>query len=176
MQVILFRNIERVGMQGDIVNVAPGYFRNYLGPRGMAAEATEATLRRLELKRKKLQAQAEIQRNEARALAKRLAEVKLQFTRKATDQHKLFGSVNDHDVLEALTQAGFAFERRQILLHDPIKTTGVHMVRIRLEGNLIAEVAVKVDADVATEPQAAGDAKPTAEAQPPAADAAPEAS
>jgi large subunit ribosomal protein L9 len=169
MQIVLFKNIERLGMQGDIVNVAPGYYRNYLGPHGIAAEATEGTLRRLSFKRKKLQAEADIQRKEAQALAGRLAGVELAFARKATDTHKLFGSVSEHDILDKLKEAGFEFERRQLLLREPIKTTGVHHCRIRLESNLTVDLKVTVEPEGAPVPEEGAAPTVAAAEAPPAA-------
>jgi large subunit ribosomal protein L9 len=147
MQVILFKNIERLGMQGDVVNVASGYFRNYLGPRGIALEATATNLGRLEIKRKKLHEEAQRQVNEAGDLAKRLSGVPIKFVMKATDNERLFGSVADHDILEKLNQAGFAIERRQIILREPIKTVGTHNVKIKLVGHVEGQVTVVVEAE-----------------------------
>jgi large subunit ribosomal protein L9 len=145
MQVILFQNIEKLGMQGDIVNVANGYYRNYLGPRGAALEATAGNLKRLEVKRHKLQAEAEKQVQEAEAFSKQLAAAKIHFVMKAHDGDKLFGSVHDHEILEQLVAQGFNLERRQILLREPIKTTGTHTVRVRLVGQVDAFVHVTVE-------------------------------
>lgn len=172
MQIILFKNIERLGMQGDIVNVAGGYFRNYLGPHGLAVEATAGTLKRLDLKRKKLQVEAEGQRNEAKAMAKRLSEVELTFTRKATDGQKLFGSVTEHDILERLKEAGFEFERKNLLIRDAIKTVGTHPFRIRLESNLLVDMKVHVEPEGGVPedtPTVAVEEAPESEAAPQAA-------
>ncbi|HOE96179.1 MAG TPA: 50S ribosomal protein L9 [Candidatus Sumerlaeota bacterium] len=147
MQVILFRSIDKLGMQGDVVNVANGYFRNYLGPRGLAVEASEATLRRLEAKRKKLQLEAEKDRTDAESVAERLAGVRLHFTMKTIDGKKLFGSVTAQNILEQLNEQGYAFERRQITLHEPLKTTGEHDVRIKLVGHIEGHIKVQIDAE-----------------------------
>ena len=98
MQVILFENIDRLGMKGDVVNVANGYYRNYLGPRSMAVEATPANLKRLEAKRRQLQAEAEKQRQEAEGFARQLAQAPIKFVRKSPDGEKLFGSVSAHEI------------------------------------------------------------------------------
>ena len=147
MQVILFENIDKLGMQGDVVNVAKGYFRNFLGPRGIAVEASEANLKRLTMKRKKLMAEAEKQRDAARALADRISAAEVSFTMKSPDGKKLFGSVHDHDIIAQLTEQGFQIERRQVALPEPIKTVGVHEVRIKLVGHVEAPVKVQVTAE-----------------------------
>lgn len=144
MQVILFESIEKLGMQGDLVNVAPGYFRNYLGPQGKAVEATEAALKRLELKRKRLKEEAEKQLGAAEIIARRLDEVTLEFTMKSPDGKKLFGSVHDHEILEQLLEQGFQIERRQILMNEPIKEAGDHSVKVRLLGRVEGTVTVTV--------------------------------
>lgn len=167
MQVILFKNVERLGMQGDVVNVASGYFRNYLGPRGIAIEASESTLSRLEVKRKKMRAEAERQVGEASALAKQLKEVALKFVMKTTpDGSRLFGSVSAADIAEKLVALGYnTIERRQISLHEPIKNVGTQAVKIKMLGGVEAQVAVTVEAEAP--PAAPGKAEaPKAEAKP----------
>ena len=158
MQVILFENVEKLGMQGDVVNVASGYFRNYLGPRNKAVLATETNLKRLELKRKRLTADAEKQLGEAEGVARQLTDAKVHFVMKSPDGHKLFGSVHDHQILEQLVEQGFQLERRQILLPDPIKETGEHTVRVRLLGRVEGEVTVVVEPEEAPPEEAAAGA------------------
>jgi large subunit ribosomal protein L9 len=171
MQVILFRNIEKLGMQGDVVNVAPGYFRNYLGPHGVAVEATPTVLKRLEIKRKRLKEEAQKQVSAASELAKQLSKVELTFTMKSPDGMKLFGSLQDHQIHEQLVAQGFSIERRQVLLRESIKTIGSHPVKVRLIGNVEAQIKVVVKAEGAEAEAAA--AKPAAE--PPVGTPAPEA-
>jgi large subunit ribosomal protein L9 len=176
MQVILFENIERLGMQGDVVNVAPGYYRNYLGPRGVAVEATARALSRLELKRKKLQAEAEKQLAGARDLSSRLNDVVLKFVMKATDGTKLFGSVSASEIVEQLKLQGHEVERRQIQLKDPIKLTGKYDIKVRMVGSVEAHVKVIVEAEGAAEAEAKAAAdKAAAEAKAAEAKAAAEA-
>jgi large subunit ribosomal protein L9 len=146
MQVIIFKNIDGLGMQGDVVNVKPGHFRNYLNPYGMAVEATATNLKRLEAKRNKLRAEAEKQRQAARAYADRLAEAQVKFVLKSPDGTKLFGSVHSHEIVEQLVAQGFEIEKRQIL-GEPLKTVGEHKVRVRLSGGVDAQVTVVVEAE-----------------------------
>lgn len=146
MQVILFQNIAKLGMQGDVVNVANGYFRNYLGPSQIAVEATPGNLRRLEAKCKKLKVEAEKQVKAAEDIGSRLADIPILFVMKATkDGEKLFGSVHDRDIAAKLTEAGFECERRQVLLSESIKTVGTHTVKIRLHTHVTANVTVTVE-------------------------------
>ncbi len=145
MQVVLFENIDKLGMQGDVVNVAKGYFRNYLGPRGVAVEASEANLKRLDAKRKKLMIAAEAQRGEAQTLSDRLAAAELNFKMKTIDGKKLFGSVHDREIVELLVEQGFEIERRQVALVEPIKSVGTHDVRVKLVGQIEAHIKVTVE-------------------------------
>src|SRR5690349_1306183 len=126
MQIILFDNIDRLGMKGDVVNVANGYYRNYLAPRNLALEANAANLKRLEAKRRKLKAEAEKQKQDASSVGKRLAEARVHFVRKSPDGEKLFGSVHDHEIIQQLAEQGFTIERRQLVMKEPFKTVGVH--------------------------------------------------
>lgn len=161
MEVILFETVEKLGMQGEVVNVASGYFRNYLGPHNIAVEATPGNLKRLEIKRRRLQEEAEKQVGEAEKLAERLAEQDLTFVMKATEKDKLFGSVHDHEIAERLRELGFSVERRQVLLPDPIKTVGDHKVQVQLVGTVAAQVTVQVKSEKETE-QKTGTASPAA--------------
>lgn len=164
MQIILFKTVEQLGMQGDVVNVAAGYYRNYLGPRGFAIEATEGNLRQSEMKRKKLKAEAEKQVDTAKAYAQRLADVKLEFTEKANPEGRLFGAIHDREILDALKAQGFDIERRQILIKEPIKTVGQHSVRIRLLQGVETAIGVSIKGDV-TAPAAEEEAKAEVKAE-----------
>ena len=177
MQIILFQNVERLGMQGDVVSVATGYFRNYLGPRGIAVEATESNMSRLEAKRKRLRATAELQLNEAGTVAARLSQLEVRFVMKAIDEKKLFGSVQDHDIVERIKAEGFEIERRQVVLKEPLKTLGEHQVKINMLGHVEAQVKVIIEpeggvpAAAAPTPATEEPAAPVAEEPTPAAPA-----
>lgn len=165
MQVILFENVERLGMKGDVVNVANGYYRNYLGPRGVALDASSANLKRLEAKRKKLKIEADKQRQEAEGFSKQLANATIHFVRKSPDGEKLFGSVHDHEIVEQLVAQGFNIERRQIVLAEPLKTCGTHSLKVRLVGQLEAHIKVVIEPeDKPEEPKAQAVAEETPEA------------
>jgi large subunit ribosomal protein L9 len=146
MQVILFQNVDKLGMQGDVVNVANGYYRNFLGPRGVAVQATKHNLKRLEAKRAKLQTEAEKQVQEARAFAEHLSSAELKFVMKSPDGKKLFGSVHDHEIAVLLIEQGFNIEKRQVQ-HEPIKETGTHKIKVKLVGQVEAVVDVVIEAE-----------------------------
>jgi large subunit ribosomal protein L9 len=146
MQVILFKNIDNLGMQGQVVNVKNGYYRNYLGPQGLALEASSANLKRMELKRSRLREEAEKQVQEAEAYAVRLEAAPIKFVMKSPDGKRLFGSVHDHEIADQLIAQGFNLERRQVT-HEPIKETGKFRVKVTLVGQVEAHVTVTVEAE-----------------------------
>ncbi len=147
MQVILFQNVEKLGMQGDVVSVAAGYYRNFLGPRGIAVEASEGNMRQLEMKRGKLKAEAEKQIQEAEGFARRIAETRIEFTAKATREGRLFGAIHDRELVDALKAQDIVIERRQILLPEPLKSVGTHSVRVRLLGHVETTLTVQIHAE-----------------------------
>jgi large subunit ribosomal protein L9 len=174
MKVILMQKVERLGEPGQQVDVADGYARNFLLPKQLAVLATPGRLRSLA----QLTAQArnleDRLKQEATALAERLAAVQITLTRRATEDApaevpvtapaaatedapaeaavpatpaapKLFGSVTSQDLSDALAAQGLSIEKKKILLPEPIKTLGVHRVPIRLHAEVLAELAVTVD-------------------------------
>lgn len=145
MQVILLERIENLGHIGDEVTVRDGYARNYLLPRKKALRATEANRARFEVQRKEIEARNLERRKDAEAVAKTLEGASCTLIRQAGDMGQLYGSVSARDIAAALAEAGYKVERSQVVLNRPIKTTGVHQVKISLH----PEVAVMVSVNVA---------------------------
>ena len=143
-EVILRQAIENVGQPGDIVKVSPGYARNYLLPRGLAYAATPGNRKRIEMERARLEAAENDRRAAAQALADQLAPVSLTFSARVGEEDKLFGSVTAADIAQQLHAQGFEIEKRQIDLHEPIKTLGVYKVPIRLHADVKPEIKVWV--------------------------------
>jgi large subunit ribosomal protein L9 len=144
MEVILRQAIENLGNPGDVVTVKPGYARNFLLPRGLAYEATPGNLKRIAAERQRLEAAESNRRETARELAKRIEEVSLTFAARVGDEGKLFGSITATDIAHQLDAQGVQVEKRQIDLHEPIKTLGVFRVPIRLHADVRPEVKVWV--------------------------------
>jgi large subunit ribosomal protein L9 len=144
MEVILRQAIENLGNPGDVVTVKPGYARNFLLPRGLAYEATPGNLKRIAAERQRLEAAENTRRDSARELAQRIEEVSLTFSARVGDEGKLFGSITATDIAHQLEAQGVQVEKRQIDLHDPIKTLGVFRVPIRLHADVRPEVRVWV--------------------------------
>jgi large subunit ribosomal protein L9 len=144
MEVILRQAIENLGNPGDVVTVKPGYARNFLLPRGLAYEATPGNLKRIAAERQRLETAENTRRESARDLARRLEEVSLTFSARVGDEGKLFGSITATDIAHQLESQGVQVEKRQIELHEPIKTLGVFRVPVRLHADVKPEIRVWV--------------------------------
>ena len=145
MQVILLERVGDLGGIGDEVKVRPGFARNYLLPQGKALRANEANRRRFEAERAVLEQRNAERRAAAQTEAEKLDGQQFVMIRQAGESGQLYGSVTARDVADAATEAGFPVQRSQISLDTPIKTLGLHDVRVRLH----AEVAVTVQVNVA---------------------------
>jgi len=156
MDVILLERIERLGQIGDVVKVKPGYARNFLLPTKKALRATDANKKRFEEQRAQIEANNLNRRDEAEKIKGKVDGLKVVIIRQASETGILFGSVSGRDVAEGITKAGFTVDRRQVILDKPIKTLGLHDVRVALH----PEVMVKVTANVAkSEDEAAAQEK-----------------
>jgi len=140
VKVILLSDVANLGVAGETVNVAPGYARNYLVPRGFAGPVTPATLKRLEKLRKEREELARIQLAEAKAKADKMKNVQVTIRAKTTDGSALYGSVRAADVADALAAQGIDIDKSQVALDEDIKAVGQFDVPV----NLHAEVTVNV--------------------------------
>lgn len=147
MQVILRDRIENLGEAGDVVDVKPGYGRNYLIPRGLAYEASAANVRRMEAERAAQTRKEAETLGEARKQASAIEGVSLTFNARAGQEGKLFGSITSGDIADKLAEQGIAIDRRQIELDEPIKSLGVHSVPVRLHTQVRPEIKVWVIAE-----------------------------
>jgi large subunit ribosomal protein L9 len=146
VKVILREDVPKLGEAGEIVTVKPGFARNYLLPRELAYEATEASVRRLEQERERAEQRARRDYLEARRRASRLEDLSLTFHARAGEESKLFGSITSADIADRLKEQGLDFEvdRRQIDLDEPIKALGVYSVPVRLHAEVRPEIKVWV--------------------------------
>ncbi len=144
MDVILLERIGRLGQMGDVVKVKDGYARNYLLPQGKALRATKENRARFERERAQLEARNLELKREAEAVAVKLDRQSFVVLRQAGDTGQLYGSVSTRDVAELVTSGGFTIERAQVLLDRPIKTLGLHEVRIGLHPEVTVKVIVNV--------------------------------
>ena len=156
MDVILLERIERLGQIGDVVKVKPGFARNFLLPTKKALRATEENKKRFEAQRAQIEANNLKRRQEAEKVSDKVNGLKVVIIRQASETGILFGSVSTRDIAEGVTKAGFTIDRAQVKLDKPIKTLGLHEVRVALH----PEVIVKVTANVAkSEDEAAAQEK-----------------
>jgi large subunit ribosomal protein L9 len=147
MKLILREDVVNLGKGGDLVDVKPGYGRNFLLPRGLAVTANTKNIRELDHQKGVATAKAAKLKASAEAVAKRLAETPVVLKRKAGEQDKLFGSVTAIDIAEALAARGLQLDRRSIDLSEPIKTLGDFEVPVKLHREVVGKAKVRVEAE-----------------------------
>jgi large subunit ribosomal protein L9 len=144
MKVILKENIETLGSIGDIVKVAPGYARNYLVPKGYAIEATTRNAKALEHAKRQMEYKKNKVLESAKNLLEKIEATPLILVHQAGENDKLFGSVTNMELAEALKNRGLEIDRKIILLSDPIKSLGDYEVPVKLHPEVIANLKVSV--------------------------------
>lgn len=147
MKVILRQNVQSLGKAGETIKVADGYARNYLIPKGLAAEANTRNLKAFEHERERIIQQAQKIQSQAEEIAAKLAGTTITIARRVGEQEKLFGSVGVKDIGDVLTSQGFEIDKRDILLDEPIKALGEYPVRVKLSAGVTAEIKVVVAAE-----------------------------
>ena len=148
MQIILLDKVGKLGGLGDVVKVKDGYARNYLIPQGKAKRATQANLAEFEARRAELERLQAEKRAQAQDLATRLEGVSVKVARKAGMDGRLFGSVTNADVAEALAAQGFEIERGAIRMPEgPLKTVGEFPLEIGLHSDVVATITVEVQGE-----------------------------
>jgi large subunit ribosomal protein L9 len=158
MDVVLLERIESLGQMGEVVSVKNGFARNYLLPQGKAQRATAENLALFETRRTELEARNLAQRTEAEGVAKAMPETTFVVIRQAGESGQLYGSVAARDVVEGLDAIGFKINRAQVVLNRPIKTLGLHPVRVSLHPEVYVEVTANVArSEAEAERQAAGE-------------------
>src|SRR5215203_3961737 len=151
MEVILLERVEKLGVIGDVVTVKNGFARNYLLPNKKALRANESNRKLFEANRAKIEADNSDRRSEAEKSSKDVDGKTVQLIRQASNVGHLYGSVSARDIVEALEGVGAKVSKSQIVLDRPIKTLGVHEVKVALH----PEVAVTVKVNVARSPEEA---------------------
>jgi len=146
-EIILQEDIENLGSAGDVVDVKPGYARNFLIPRGLARRATEGNLKRIEEERRRREHAASRELQEAEGLASELEGLSLSFSVRAGEEGKLFGSVTAQDIADRLAEQGFEVDRRTLQLEEPIKELGVYRVSVDLHSEVQPEIKIWVVAE-----------------------------
>ncbi|MDO8418947.1 MAG: 50S ribosomal protein L9 [Rubrivivax sp.] len=145
MQVILLEKVGKLGELGDVVKVKQGYARNFLIPTKLARRATEAAIQEFEGRRAELEKAAAVKLAAAQALGEQMAGKTVRVAQKAGVDGRLFGSVTNADIAEALTKMGLAVAKSQVRMpNGPIKTVGEHTVSVAPHTDVVVDVAVLV--------------------------------
>jgi large subunit ribosomal protein L9 len=151
MQVILLERVAKLGQMGDVVDVKPGYARNYLLLQGKALTASKENIASFEGQKAQLEAQNLETRKEAEAMGDKLGGQQFIVIRQASDGGNLYGSVTTRDAADVATEEGFTLDRKQVIIRTPIKVLGLHEVEVTLH----PEVTVTIELNVARSPEEA---------------------
>ena len=144
MKVILKETIDSLGIIGSEVSVAKGYARNYLLPQDKAVPATPENRKMLAQEKAKFELQIAKEKKIAEEMAERLKSVECKIVAKVSEEDRLYGSITVRDILDALSEQGVEVEKRMVLLSEPIKTTGIHKVPIRVYKEVEPEITVEI--------------------------------
>lgn len=144
MHVILKDNVKNLGDMGQIVNVANGYARNFLIPRGLAVEANAKNIKSLEHEKRIIQEKARKIKNSAQDMATKISAMTLTIKAKTGEEEKLFGSVTTMDIADALQKEGIEIDKKKIFLEEPIKRLGFYTVNIKVHPQVSAQLNIQV--------------------------------
>ena len=144
MKIVLTQDRDALGLEGDIVDVANGYARNYLIPKKIALEANKQNIKLMEMQKKKIEAKRFKAREDAEKVKEKMADVVITISQKAGEENKLYGSVTSMDIASQLEKQGIAIDRRKIALDKPIKTLGEFDVPVKLYPEVTGSIKVVV--------------------------------
>ncbi|MEA3465112.1 MAG: 50S ribosomal protein L9 [Thermodesulfobacteriota bacterium] len=144
MEIILSESVDGLGEIGEMVNVKPGFARNYLLPKGYAVIADKSSVKEFEHQRRQLEHKALKLAKSSDAMKTKIEAVSCVFALRAGDEGKLFGSVTSADICAKLAEANVEVDRKKIQLDEPIKSLGDHQVEIKLPATVVAQIAVSV--------------------------------
>ncbi len=144
MEVILLKDRRALGKRGEVVEVKPGFARNYLLPQGLALEATSGNIRVFEQQKKRLEAEAAQEKEQAQELAQVIEGTRVVLHKRATDAETLYGSVTATDIVDELEKQGVIVDKRRIDLEGGIKTIGDHHIEVHLHSEVAADLVVTV--------------------------------
>jgi len=144
MRIVLREDIDKLGRRGEIVDVAAGFARNFLLPKGKALPATDGNLKVVERERRRYVLTQAKEREEAAVVARRLAGISCTIVRKVGENEQLYGSVTASDIAEFLAKEGVVIDKRRILLEEPLKALGIYTVPVKVHSEVMGEVRVWV--------------------------------
>ncbi|CAK8715677.1 MAG: LSU ribosomal protein L9P [Candidatus Electronema aureum] len=151
MEIILKRTIDTLGREGEVVNVKPGYARNFLIPQDLAAVVNKASLARLQKEQAAIAKRLAEEKKNAEALAAQLENLTVVLARKTGNEGRLFGSVTNADIADQLAQLGVTLDRKAIMLKEPIKSVSETRVTVKVGYQMTSEITVQVVQEIAAE-------------------------
>jgi len=144
MKIILKEEVSGLGKAGEVKQVKDGYARNFLLPRGLALVATKHSLQQVELANKKRESVLAKEQKNAQELTEKLKGISLTLAVEANEEDKLYGSLIEHDIAQALAAEGIALDKKMIVLEDPIRALGIYDIPVKITADLTATVKVWV--------------------------------
>lgn len=144
MKVILRKDHESLGATGDVVNVKPGYARNFLIPKGIALELNKGNLKVLEMEKERLDMQQRREERQAEALKEQLDKVSVTATVTVGEDDRIFGTVTTQNISDLLKDKGFEIDKKQITIEEQVKALGIYPVKLKLHKNVEAEIKLWV--------------------------------
>ncbi len=144
MKIILTKDVEKIGKEGDVVEVKEGFARNFLLPRGIAIKATKNSYREIEELKKRKDKQEEKVKDEALSVKTKIEALSLTLTVEAKDTEELYGSITEQQILKALQEEDLAVEKGKIILTEPIKKLGVYNLKVKLHPTVEANLRLWV--------------------------------
>lgn len=146
MKAILLKDVEGTGKEGELVDVKPGYFNNFLAKQGLALQATPAVVKKWKKREAQKAREEEARRQEALKLDEKIGQSKVTIKAKAGEAGKLFGSITSQDIAEALKkQVGIELDKKKIEIAEPLKTLGGHKVDIRIYPEMVSQLQVYIE-------------------------------
>ena len=144
MEIVLLERVEKLGQIGDIVNVKPGYARNYLLPRGKALRANKQNMAKFEAERSAIEERNADAKKQAEMLSESIGDLSVNLVRAASEMGQLYGSVTARDIAEAVSQAGHEVEKRQVTMESAIKNLGLFTLKLTLHAEVTKQIVVNV--------------------------------
>jgi large subunit ribosomal protein L9 len=144
MKVVLKDDVKNLGKMGQIIDVADGYARNYLVPRGLASEANTKNIKALEHEKRIIEGKAKKVKNSAQELLNKISARTFTIRAKAGDEGKLFGSVTTMDIAELLQKEGLEIDKKKISFDEPIKRLGSYSVNVKLHSEISTQLNIQV--------------------------------
>ena len=144
MEVILLEDVSKLGEMGEIVEVAPGYGRNYLIPEGLAEQATASNKAEIKHQLGMIEARKEREREEAQEVLDDIDGISISVPARVADEDKLYGSVGQRDVAETLQQQGHEIDRKQVVMEQPVSELGIYEIPIKLASGIYANIRLWV--------------------------------